>query len=412
MKKVLVLTPWFPNHPKGWPGKFVSDSATAIAKNGNRVGVEVFRGWVPRLFGKCGAISREHKGTIASAEFLGLEFLRVNRYVHIPRGLLPGLTRSALERSIRSSTIRCIEDFDPDIILIHTQTISSPAVQLAHKYNIPALVVLHGQTSKPLHPSNELQAAGMVRALATCDRLLVVGEPIREYAERLCGRKDHVRVLWNGVSLQEAVQNHRVVAEGHEKPLRLIAVANLNEGKGLDILIEALIQLESEGYFSWQLTLIGDGPQKSMLLSLAASAGIDSKINFLGAQQNDMVLQELVQHDVFVLPSYREAFGIVYAEAMAARLLVIGVEEQGPSQFIVDGETGFLVAPKSRDSIAERLRWIMAGPRERWQKIADKGYDFACANLSWEAYANRFSIMMTEVLTERKSKSNDRLNFG
>jgi glycosyltransferase involved in cell wall biosynthesis len=75
---------------------------------------------------------------------------------------------------------------------------------------------------------------------------------------------------------------------------------------------------------------------------------LDSKVELAGARPHEEIPQYLAAADVFILPSYREAFGIAYLEAMAAGLLVVGVRDQGPSAFIEHGISGLLVRHATR----------------------------------------------------------------
>lgn len=67
--------------------------------------------------------------------------------------------------------------------------------------------------------------------------------------------------------------------------------------------------------------------------------------------------------DVFVLPTYREPFGLVFLEALAAGLPIVATGISAIPEMVDDGENGFLVAPGDREALAERLTRLL-GSRE------------------------------------------------
>src|SRR5262249_10461104 len=142
---------------------------------------------------------------------------------------------------------------------------------------------------------------------------------------------------------------------------RLVSVANLHEGKGIDLTLLALARLKSEGVSNWTYRIIGSGQEKAALLKLTTNLGLADHVAFVGAVPHAEIFDYLAFDAIFVLPSYREAFGIVYLEAMAAGLLTVGVLGQGPSQFIRNGENGILVPPRNIDALVAALRAILSG---------------------------------------------------
>ena len=71
--------------------------------------------------------------------------------------------------------------------------------------------------------------------------------------------------------------------------------------------------------------------------------------------------QELYQQsDIFVLPTYHEAFGLVFAEAMAAGLPVVATNINAIPEIVTDGVTGFLIQAGDRVQLAERLRRLIS----------------------------------------------------
>ena len=136
-------------------------------------------------------------------------------------------------------------------------------------------------------------------------------------------------------------------------------MSNLQEGKGIELTLLALARLQSEGVSDWTYRIIGDGPEKAALLKLTTDLGLVDKVTFVGPVRHAEIFDYLAREEIFVLPSYREAFGIAYLEAMAAGLLTVGVMGQGPSQFIRNGENGVLVPPRDPEALVAALRDIL-----------------------------------------------------
>ncbi len=101
--------------------------------------------------------------------------------------------------------------------------------------------------------------------------------------------------------------------------------------------------------------------------------------------------------NTFLLPSYLEAFGVAYLEAMAAGLVAIGVEGQSPASFISNGQTGILLAPKSVDSIVKALMSITENPNPIGE-TAHVGRKHVTWNLTWDSHSAALGNVYRSVL--------------
>ncbi len=108
--------------------------------------------------------------------------------------------------------------------------------------------------------------------------------------------------------------------------LRLAWAGRLAEGKGLEVLVDALGLLvagEAEGHRT-ELVLIGDGPARSALEARAVALGINERIHWLGyIADRATYMDALASCDLFVFPSPAEGFPKVILDAMAAGLPVV-----------------------------------------------------------------------------------------
>lgn len=391
---LVVVTPWFPPARGGWPFPFVAQSCLALAARGWRVRVLVVRPLKPAWL--AAALGSHVEPPIDTTTFPEIEEIETLATISFPRQLLAPLANAQLDRTLRRHVrLRPELMAGADAVLVHTEGLAPAVLPLCRAFAKPATVVIHGLNTSTSFLHAPGQRARIAPALAAADRVVLVGEPLRQVFTSYMGRADHVRIVPNGIDIP-AAPPVSILRQG--RPVRLIAVANLQEGKGIDLAVRALARLRDDGLHDWSFRIVGDGPERGALEHLVGTLGLDAQVAFDGAVAHAQALVRLADADVFVLPSYREAFGIAYLEAMAAGLLAVGVRGQGPAQFIRHGETGLLVEPRSVDAVAQALRPLLQGGGEPFRSIAAAGAREARQAWSWEHHARSLQAVLGETM--------------
>ena len=104
--------------------------------------------------------------------------------------------------------------------------------------------------------------------------------------------------------------------------------------------------------------------------------------------------------DIFVLPSILpEPFGLVVIEAMASGKPVVATAPGGPSETVVDGETGFLVPPSDASAMAQALEVLLADPQKR-VSMGEAGRRRAREVFALPRYVREFEELYDAVLQE------------
>jgi phosphatidyl-myo-inositol dimannoside synthase len=147
-------------------------------------------------------------------------------------------------------------------------------------------------------------------------------------------------------------------AERSEDPVLLTVASFISPRKGHDVIVRALpVIRESVPGARW--VTIGDGPLRTEVERSAAAEGVDGAATFLGRVDDAERDRWLDRARVFCMPSRLpeagvggEGFGIVYLEAGAHGLPVIGGRVAGALDAVVDGTTGLLVDPADHMAVA------------------------------------------------------------
>ena len=141
-----------------------------------------------------------------------------------------------------------------------------------------------------------------------------------------------------------------------DRPL-LLFVGRLRYYKGLNVLIDALPQIDAD------LLVVGVGPMLDEWQTLARARGVADKVVWLG-EVSDADLPALYhQSDVFVLPATHtsEAFGLVQVEAMASGVPTICTELGTGTSYVTQHEqTGLVVPPNDPAALAGAINRLLA----------------------------------------------------
>lgn len=388
---ILCVTPWFPAKRGEQAGNFIFDSVEALVELGHRVSVLVTEPWRPAL---AGLVRPEwERRTVTATAFDNAFAISRVRYPSLPNNIGRPFVDKIQDARIGSALRQVLADDPPDVIHGHTEGVAPVVSRAGRAAGIPTIVTLHGiNTASRLLTPRHLAYLG--RGLAATNRIVLVGEPLLAHFAPIAGRDDTFRIVHNGFRPPDTI---RFVTPDDRPISRFVSVSNLHEGKGIDITLRALAKLHDAGIGKWTYTIVGAGSEVAALTDLVSDLGLGHCVTFAGSWPHSRIYEQLVAADVFVLPSYREAFGIAYLEAMAAGLLAIGVRGQGPEAFIRSGETGYLVAPQSVDDLAACLRQAIADPLKS-RYIASAGQRHILKDFTWRRHAE----MLTKVFVEAR----------
>jgi glycosyltransferase involved in cell wall biosynthesis len=192
-------------------------------------------------------------------------------------------------------------------------------------------------------------------------------------------------VIRNGVDLD--LFNAPSIPRPHPlEPVRCLAVARLIQRKGIQPLLQAWTLLD-RGRF--RLEIAGDGPLSGYYRRMTEELGIADDVDFLGPLAQDALAERYRAADLFTLVPFDEAFGNVYAEALAAGLPIVGSAVGGIPELVDDGENGLLVPPGDPAATAGAIRRLADDPALRRQMSAANRAR-AEATLSWDHMAEQY----------------------
>lgn len=386
--RILCLTPWFPNHKEGQIGNFILDSIESLRELGHEVVVLVTRPWKSKIAGE----------KIRVDQFSHQFKLYACHYFSIPRSRLAWISHGFYRKRVNPLLEKLVQQYNCDIIHAHTELAGITAADVGRKLHVPTVMTMHGiSTEKKLYSGRNRKLL-FEYTLSNINRVVLVGQSLINFSKVFVKNQDHFRIVGNGF---RACEKNAITIEKQwpENNLRFISVSNLNEGKRIDINLLALAQLKKKGFAKWTYKIVGDGVERKKLEILADKLNIKENIIFLGSRDHNEVYTHLVQSDVFILPSYREAFGVAYLEAMSYGLLTIGIQGQGPEAFIEHEKTGFLIAPRDIEALANTIETIFTSPN-KMHEIAMRGKEHVHKHFTWLSHAKNLETIYKELIIQ------------
>ena len=253
----------------------------------------------------------------------------------------------------------------PDILLCHFGHTAVRFLPLAEELGIPIVAHFHGlDLSSSL--GNRWYRWSLECALPQLAAMVVVGAHQGEMLRSLGAETSRIHHIPCGVPVDEYP-----LRAGPSRPssTHFTAVSRLVPWKGVDVTLRAFATVVRAGIDA-ELTVLGDGPQRQELETLADTLGVRSRVAFLGWCPPSQVQSSLAATDVFLQHSRRyrgwvEGFGVSIVEAAASGIPVVVSDCGGIAEHVADGVTGFVVEQEDVDGMADRMRRLAEDPRLR-----------------------------------------------
>jgi teichuronic acid biosynthesis glycosyltransferase TuaC len=349
--RVAVVAEFYPRRHDPVLGVWAHRQAVAARDAGAEVTVFVLHRVVPPAaqFGL-----REWRKLMAQPRRVILDGLPVHyvRYVSPPRARAYAswgawaalvLRRALLSVSRREGTF--------DLVHAHNAVPAGDAVLRAH-LGAPLIVSVHGGDLLWTVDRVRGGAAAVSRTLARAEVVLANSAGIATRARRYGARRVEVVHLGSDLPAEDELPPRS------PRPL-LVTVGHLVARKRHADVVRALARLRDEVRY----LIIGDGPERAALGELAASLGVDGRVELAGQLPHELALRRARGAWLFVMPSTAEAFGVAYVEAMAAGIPALGASgEPGPEEIAAAGGGIELVPAGDPAALAARIERLLAEP--------------------------------------------------
>lgn len=234
-----------------------------------------------------------------------------------------------------------VDSFD----IIHAYTLftdGNAAMKLAKKYNKPFVVAVRNTDVNDFFAKLFYLRGRGIKIMRKARKIFFLSETYRKQVfEKYVPEKYHEELLAKTIVLPNGIDDFWFthapnVEKKIDRPVKLVYAGKIDRNKNIPTIQNAMDVLRDKGIESI-LTVIGKIVDQSEFDKIKD----DSRIMYLPAMPKEKLIEQYRAHDIFVMPSFTESFGLVYAEALSQRLPVVYSKGQGFDGQFEEGVVGF-----------------------------------------------------------------------
>ena len=386
--RVAVVAEWYPSPGDPVLGIWAHRQAVAARDAGAEVRVLALRRPVPPLSvarglldvpPATGALGRWFAGARTSLRPVTLDGLPVTTVAWLgpPRPISYGSWGYWMAPPLSRALDRLYADWRFDVVHAHCLAPAGHAVaRWVRSRGASAFVVsAHGPDMIHVPVRSSIGRRACVAAMAAADLVMANSTWAQRRCEEIAGRPLPGRVVHLGADVA-------AVAPSANGTVRMVTVSHLVARKRHEVVLRALSLLDPARRPEY--LVIGDGPCRSGLESLAAELGVADHVRFVGQLPNREAVARAATCDLFVMPGVEEPFGVAFVEAMAAGLPAIGSRgEGGPEDIAAAGPGMVLVEPGDAGGLAAAIERLTTD-RSELRRLGLAARETVAANFTWE----------------------------
>jgi len=153
-----------------------------------------------------------------------------------------------------------------------------------------------------------------------------------------------------------------------------------------------------------QLVIVGDGPDKKLLMNQVKRSNIADNVKFVGAVPHSIVPEILNEFDIFVSLSRQESFGVAILEANACGLPVVVTDAEGPLEITVHKKTGLVVKKESVPETVQALSYLIQNPDIR-NIMGQYGRQHVLSHYTWKKSLNEMIFALKATINRDYQKN-------
>jgi glycosyltransferase involved in cell wall biosynthesis len=241
-----------------------------------------------------------------------------------------------------------VRSLAPDIVHAHYATSAGLAAYVCDSH--PWMVTAHG-TDVTLGVQSGIWRLLLRAICRKADCVNAVSDELREMIITLGTPAQKIETFTLGVDTQLFQFGDRSSPDP-AAPLRLICTRRLESVYDHATIIKSMTILSKRG-INFELTLVGDGPMRGILETLAAEMGVRDRITFAGTISNNLLPAWLAKHNIYLSASTRDGTSLCLLEAMASGVYPIVSEIKANAEWIKHGNNGLLHKVHDPQSLAE-----------------------------------------------------------
>ena len=322
-------------------------------------------------------------------------------YVSLPRPYFESSDIKFINFFFYSKVKSLLKDLNPDLICCNwIRPWSELSGKLAKELDIPFIIDHHEDipTLKKLFPDSYIT---FLKTFEKANRVIVHSSVNKKELEDENLNIKNISIIHLGQNFS-ADNSAKIFNFNNPK---IICVSHLYERrKNIDILIKAMSLMKKNGINEPILDIAGDGNLRQEYTGLAEDLGVQDIVNFAGSKSQDELGKLYNEADIFVLPSYPEAFGVVFIEALAKGIPVITCEGNGGGEELKSlGYPAKLVKPNSPEILSKAISELLKD-KDRMIMMSEKGKQIVKKYFTWNKNAQSSVQVFKETINEFHSK--------
>ena len=271
--------------------------------------------------------------------------------------------------SLFKSTWKCLNELQPEILIIDGYTYSSCWAGLIWAKLNGRKTILWSSSTWEDHPRNFIRESVKKTFVAFCDSFNTYGIRSRDYLIRLGAEAGNITMIGNVTdSSFYLAQTSALRRERHSlamslavAPRNFLYIGRFSPEKNIFVLLKAYRDFKLSGHKEWGLILVGSGPLNEEMLDFIKTENL-TDVTMPGFVQKTGISQYFAVSDIFVLPSLSEPWGLVVNEAMAAGLpVLVSINCGCYPDLVKEGSNGFGFEPDRADRLAILMRDVADG---------------------------------------------------